>query len=229
VSERVLLGLGSNVGDRLETLTSAIYALDDVDGLVVEDVSGVYETPPWPPPGQPGAVDQEPYLNLVVRAVTSLDPHDLLAELQLIEAAYGRDRASEQRWGPRTIDIDVLLHGEREIDTPDLVVPHPRLAERAFVLVPLLEVLPGGALPDGRRLTSLVAALAPLEDIELVVRLDEVPGRRIERPPGPSAPGAYLAGAGDGAADDSGARLDEGPSTGPGPATDGAADHPGGR
>jgi 2-amino-4-hydroxy-6-hydroxymethyldihydropteridine diphosphokinase len=223
MSERVLLGLGSNVGDRLETLTSAVYALDDVEGLVVEDVSGVYETPPWPPPGEPGAVEQDPYLNLVVRGVTSLDPHDLLAELQLIEAAYGRDRASEQRWGPRTIDIDVLLHGEREIDTPDLVVPHPRLAERAFVLVPLLEVMPGGALPDGRRLTGLLAALAPLEDIELVVRLDEVPGRRVERPAGPSAPRAYLSGAADGSADDSGARLDEGP------ASHGDADHPGGR
>jgi 2-amino-4-hydroxy-6-hydroxymethyldihydropteridine diphosphokinase len=209
MSETVLLGLGSNVGDRLETLTSAVFALEDVDGLVVEDVSGVYETPPWPPPGEPGAVEQAPYHNLVVRAVTSLDPHDLLAELQLIEAAYGRDREREQRWGPRTLDIDVLLHGDREIDTPELVVPHPRLAERAFVLVPLLEVMPGGALPDGRRLTALVAALAPLEDIELVVRLDEVPGRRVERPPGPSAPGAYLADAGDGAADDAGARLDD--------------------
>jgi 2-amino-4-hydroxy-6-hydroxymethyldihydropteridine diphosphokinase len=209
MSETVLLGLGSNVGDRLETLTSAVYALDDVDGLVLEDVSGVYETPPWPPPGDPGAVEQEPYYNLVARGVTSLEPHELLAELQLIEAAYGRDRASEQRWGPRTIDIDVLLIGDREIDTPDLVVPHPRLAERAFVLVPLLEVMPGGALPDGRRLTSLVAALAPLEGIELVVRLEEVPGRRVERPKGPSAPAAYLAGTADGSVDDSGARLDD--------------------
>jgi 2-amino-4-hydroxy-6-hydroxymethyldihydropteridine diphosphokinase len=193
VSETVLLGLGSNVGDRLETLTSAVYALDDVDGLVLDDVSGVYETPPWPPPGEPGAVEQDPFYNLVVRAVTSLEPHALLAELQLIEAALGRDRDREQRWGPRTIDIDVLLHGDREIDDPDLVVPHPRLAERAFVLVPVLEVLPGGALPDGRRLTSLVAALAPLDDIELVVRLDDVPTRRLERPAGPGAPGAYLA------------------------------------
>lgn len=192
MSETVLLGLGSNVGDRLETLTSAVFALDDVEGLVVEDVSGVYETPPWPPAGTPGAVEQEPFYNLVVRAVTSLEPAALLAELHLIEAAYGRDRRQEQRWGPRTIDIDLLLHGDREIDAPDLVVPHPRLAERAFVLVPLLEVLPGGALPDGRRLTALLAALAPLEGIELVLRLDEVPGRRIARPPGPAAPPAYL-------------------------------------
>lgn len=198
MSETVLLSLGSNVGDRLETLTAAVYALQDVDGLVVTDVSGVYETPPWPPAGEPGAVEQDDYYNLVVRGVTGLEPHDLLAELHLIETALGRDRDREVRWGPRTIDIDLLLHGERELDTPELVVPHPRLAERAFVLVPLLEVLPGGALPDGRRLTSLVAALAPLEDIELVLRLEEVPGRHVPRPAGPSAPAAYLPDDGEG-------------------------------
>ena len=192
MSEEVLLSLGANVGDRLETLTAAVFALDDIEGLAVADVSGIYETPPWPPPGEPGAVDQEPFLNLVVRGVTSLDPHDLLAELQLVEAAFGRDRSREERWGPRILDIDILLQGERELDTDDLVLPHPRIAERAFVLVPLMEVLPGGALPDGRRLASLLAALAPIEDIELVLRPDELPSRRVPRPEGPSAPAAYL-------------------------------------
>jgi 2-amino-4-hydroxy-6-hydroxymethyldihydropteridine diphosphokinase len=192
VSEEVLLSLGGNVGDRLETLTAAVLVLDDIDGLAVADVSGIYETPPWPPPGEPGAVEQEPFLNLVVRAVTSLEPHALLAELQLVEAAFGRDRSREQRWGPRILDIDILLQGERELDTDDLVLPHPRLAERAFVLVPLMEVLPGGALPDGRRLASLLAALAPIEGIELVLRADELPSRRVPRPEGPSAPAAYL-------------------------------------
>lgn len=191
MSETVWLGLGSNVGDPLETLTSAVYALDDVEGLAVADVSGVYETAPWPPAGE-GGVEQPPFLNLVVRAVTSLSPHDLLAELQLLEAAFGRDRGRETRWGPRTLDIDVLLLDDREIDTDDLVVPHPRLSERAFVLVPLMEVMPGGRLPDGRRLSSLVSALAPIEGIDLVVRLEEVPDRRIPRPPGPTAPGPYL-------------------------------------
>lgn len=194
MSEPVLLSLGGNVGDRLETLTAAVFALEDVEGLAVADVSGVYETPPWPPPGEPGAVEQAPFYNLVVRALTTLDPHALLSELQLLEAAFGRDRSREQRWGPRILDIDVLLHGDRELDTPDLVVPHPRLAERAFVLVPLMEVLPGGQLPDGRRLSSLLGALAPVEGIELVLRPDELPSRRVPRPEGPSAPGAYLAG-----------------------------------
>ena len=192
MSEEVLLSLGGNVGDRLETLTAAVFSLDDIDGLAVADVSGIYETPPWPPPGEPGSVEQEPFLNLVVRAVTSLEPHDLLAELQLVEAAFGRDRSREQRWGPRILDIDILLQGERELDTDDLVLPHPRIAERAFVLVPLMEVMPGGALPDGRRFASLLGALAPLEDIELVLRPDELPSRRVPRPEGPSAPAAYL-------------------------------------
>jgi 2-amino-4-hydroxy-6-hydroxymethyldihydropteridine diphosphokinase len=181
VSETVHLSLGSNVGDALETLTAAVYALDDVEGLAVADVSGVYETAPWPPVEE-GGVEQAPFLNLVVRAVTTLQPHALLEETQLIEAAFGRDRNREVRWGPRTLDVDILLHGDRELDSTDLVIPHPRLAERAFVLVPLLEVMPGGALPDGRRLATLLAALAPIEGIDLVVRLDEVPSLRQPRP-----------------------------------------------
>lgn len=187
MSETVWLGLGANVGDALETLTAAVYALDDIDGLAVVEVSGVYETPPWPPPDDPRSVTQDPFLNLVVRAVTSLEPHALLAETQLVEAAFGRDRSREIRWGPRPLDIDLLLFGERELETPELTLPHPRIAERAFVLVPLLEVAPGGALPGGRRFTQLLNALAPIEGIELVVRLDDVPTQRLSRPTGPSA------------------------------------------
>ncbi len=188
MSELVYLGLGANVGDALETLTAAVYALDDVDGFAVEDVSGVYETPPWPPPGDPRAVTQDPFFNRGVRGRTTLDPHVLLDETTLIEAAFGRDRAREVRWGPRRLDIDLLLVGERELATERLTLPHPRLHERAFVLVPLLEVAPGGALPDGRRFTSLLSALAPIEGIELVVRLDDVPSPRLRRPEGPAGP-----------------------------------------
>ncbi len=135
------LGLGGNVGDALETLTSACYALHDSTGIAVEDVSGIYETEPW------GGVDQPAFLNCVVRIRTTLSPHELLEELQTTEAAFGRDRSGEERWGPRTLDIDLLLYGDETIATDDLVVPHPRMHERAFVLVPLLEVFPGGALP----------------------------------------------------------------------------------
>ena len=187
---RIALGLGANVGDALETLTAAIYALEEVDGLAVDDVSGVYRTPPWPAPPDPRAVPQDDFLNLVVTGVTSLEPLDLLEELQLVEAAFGRDRAREIRWGPRPLDIDLLLHGDTVMDTERLVLPHPRITERAFVLVPLLEVFPGGVLPGGQRLTAALQALAPVEGIELEVRLDEVPGRRVARPEGPAGPAA---------------------------------------
>ncbi len=185
---RFALGLGANVGDALETLTAAVYALDDLDGVVIDEVSGVYRTPPWPAPPDPRAVPQDDFLNLVVTGLTSLDPVDLLAELQLVEAAFGRDREREIRWGPRPLDIDLLLHGDTVLDTEALTLPHPRITERAFVLVPLLEVLPGGVLPGGQRLTAALQALAPVEGIELEVRLEDVPGSRVPRPEGPVGP-----------------------------------------
>ena len=181
------LSLGSNVGDRLDTLVSAVFSLDETDGIAVEETSGVYETEPW------GDVDQPPFYNLAVRIRTSLAPHELLEELQLTEAAMGRDRVREERWGPRTLDIDILLYGDREIDDADLTVPHPRLTERAFVLVPLLEIMPGGELPDGTRLTSHLQRLAPIEGVDLVLRVDELPSAsRIERPEGPRGPRPYF-------------------------------------
>lgn len=180
------LSLGSNVGDRLDTLTSAVFALDESEGIAVEETSGVYETVPW------GGVEQRPFYNLAVRIRTSLDPRQLLEELQLTEAAFGRDRDAEQRWGPRRLDIDILLYGDETIDEPDLTIPHPRMTERSFVLVPLLEIMPGGELPDGTRITSHLQRLAPIEGVELVVRVDELPTRtRVPRPEGPRSPRAY--------------------------------------
>ena len=181
------LSLGSNVGDRLETLTAAIFVLHESDGIAVGDVSGIYETAPW------GGVEQDPYLNCCVRVVTSLGPTELLDELQATETAFGRDRDHEERWGPRPLDIDLLLYGEQEIATDRLTVPHPRMGERAFVLVPLMEIMPGGALPNGTRLTRLLAGLLPVEGVELVLRLEEVPGGRAGRPEGPPSAGAFLA------------------------------------
>lgn len=185
---RAAIGVGTNLGDRLATIEAAMWTLDEADGIDVVDVSGVWETAPW------GGVEQQPYLNAVVLVDTTLSPHDLLADLQATEAAFGRDRAREVRWGPRTLDLDVLLLGDQEVDTPDLVVPHPRLVERAFVLVPLLEVMPGATLPDGTRLTTAMTALAPVDGIDLHVRLTDHPGRvRIQRPEGPSGGPAWLA------------------------------------
>lgn len=182
------IGIGSNVGDRLATVEAAVWALHATDGVAVEDVSGIYETLPW------GGVEQDPFLNAVVKVVTRLSAPALLAECHATEAAFGRDRSAEQRWGPRILDLDLLLYGDEQIETDGLVVPHPRLAERAFVLVPLLEVFPGGELPDGRRLTRCLSALAPIEGIDLFVRMEETPGRqRRQRPAGPSGPAAIPA------------------------------------
>lgn len=154
------LGLGSNLGDRLTTLQRAVDLLDADRRTRVDAVSSVYETEPV------GGPEQGPYLNLAVRVVTRRSPSGLLRLCARVEAALGRTR--EVRWGPRTIDVDVLLYGDRAIATRRLVVPHPRLAERAFALVPLMEVAPGQRLPDGRSLPSLVARLAPIEGITMI-------------------------------------------------------------
>lgn len=185
------VGVGANLGDRLGTIEACLHVLDDMDATHVADVSAVYETAPWggtDDDGSERAVEQPAYLNAVARLRTGLTPHALLADLLATEAAFGRDREREERWGPRVLDLDLLLHGDAVVDDPPrLVVPHPRLAERAFVLVPLLEVHPGGTLPDGTRLTRALLALGPLEGIAMHVRLEELPGtqRLVDRPEGP--------------------------------------------
>lgn len=140
------LALGSNLGDRLETLQRAVELLDARPGIEVIRSSRVYETDPVGPP-------QPAYLNAVVEARTDLKPHELLKETQAVEDELGRVRA--ERWGPRTIDVDVLTFDERTVDEPDLVVPHPRMHERGFVLVPLGELDTDPMLPGGRKLSAL--------------------------------------------------------------------------
>jgi 2-amino-4-hydroxy-6-hydroxymethyldihydropteridine diphosphokinase len=133
---RAFLGLGSNEGDRLRLLREAVETLD---GLVA--VSPVYETDPvGGPPGQ------GPYLNLVVELDTALSPRELLGVCQRLEAAAGRVRTD--RFGPRTLDVDILLIDGVVIDEPDLVVPHPRMLERRFVMVPLADLAPD-VVPEG--------------------------------------------------------------------------------
>jgi len=188
--EPVLLGLGANVGDAAMTLATAVELLGDLEQLEVVEISSIYETPPWPPPDDPRHVPQGPFLNLVVRATSTWTPEVLLAELLELERLLGRDRDREERWGPRPLDIDLLVHGAESRDTPTLQVPHPRIAERAFVLVPMSEVWPGGSLPDGLRITAMLAALAPFDDIRLFGRLEDVPTRHLVRPDGPQGPRA---------------------------------------
>lgn len=129
------VALGSNLGDRAANLARARAALDS-GPLKLTALSSVYETEPW------GPVAQGPYLNQVVRGVISLAPRALLSALFAIETKLGRDRKHEVRFGPRVIDLDVLLYGDLAITEPDLQIPHPRLLERAFVLVPLAEIVP---------------------------------------------------------------------------------------
>jgi 2-amino-4-hydroxy-6-hydroxymethyldihydropteridine diphosphokinase len=143
------VGLGSNLGDREATLREAVRLLAELDGVEVRAVSSLRETDPV------GKLDQPRFVNAAVALETSLPARELLDRLLEVERALGRDRSVEERWGPRTIDLDLLLYGEETIDVPGLQVPHPRLAERAFVLEPLLELAPELRLPDGRPLRDL--------------------------------------------------------------------------
>jgi 2-amino-4-hydroxy-6-hydroxymethyldihydropteridine diphosphokinase len=129
VRRRAYLGMGSNLGDRLGYLREALAALDDVAA-----VSPVYETAPV------GGPPQGPYLNVVVALDTARTPRQLLGECRRLEERAGRRRTV--RFGPRTLDVDVLLVGDEQVDEPDLVVPHPRLWERRFVLAPLADLAP---------------------------------------------------------------------------------------
>jgi 2-amino-4-hydroxy-6-hydroxymethyldihydropteridine diphosphokinase len=144
------LGLGSNLGDRARHLAEAIRQLRTVEGVRVSALSPVYETKPV------GLTDQPDFLNLVVAIETSLSPPTLLARCLAIEQALGRKR--DVRWGPRTLDIDVLLHGDNVLTGPELILPHPRLTERAFVLVPLATLAPG--LRIGNKTVGELAAAA---------------------------------------------------------------------
>jgi 2-amino-4-hydroxy-6-hydroxymethyldihydropteridine diphosphokinase len=152
------LGLGGNLGDRRQYLVAAAQALNAEPGVSVKKISSVYETKPI------GVVDQPDFLNLVLEVATELPAHELLERCLRIEAALGRVRV--ERWGPRTIDIDILWYDGQTLNEPDLVLPHPRMLLRAFALVPLAEIAPT-LLFEGMQ-TQLLAA-----------RLDQVGLRRL--------------------------------------------------
>jgi 2-amino-4-hydroxy-6-hydroxymethyldihydropteridine diphosphokinase len=131
-----LIALGGNVGDARATLDRAVAMLCDGEAVRLIARSSDYRTPPW------GVEDQPPFINLCVVAATALAPRELLARVQAIEQALGRNRSKEQRWGPRPVDIDLIAYDDLTLREPDLVLPHPRLFERAFVLAPLAEIAP---------------------------------------------------------------------------------------
>jgi 2-amino-4-hydroxy-6-hydroxymethyldihydropteridine diphosphokinase len=152
-ARRAYLGIGSNLDDRLALLQGVVDGLAAAGDVTVVAVSPVYETDPIGP-------DQPDYLNAVVAIDTTLSARKLLTLAQALEAAAHRVR--EERWGPRTLDVDVLLVGDETVQEPDLVVPHPRLHARAFVRVPLADIapyveaaLPGRIDPEGVRPTDL--------------------------------------------------------------------------
>jgi 2-amino-4-hydroxy-6-hydroxymethyldihydropteridine diphosphokinase len=143
-----LLGLGGNVGDVRATLDKAVTLLADNKDIILRARSSDYATPPW------GVTDQPPFVNLAIQVETTLSPRALLHRALEVERAFGRDRARETRWGPRTIDIDLIAYGDLVLNEPDLTLPHPRLFERAFVLVPLAEIVPDRVI-GGRRVQEV--------------------------------------------------------------------------
>ena len=150
---RAYVALGSNLGDRGAILMRALKLIDATEGIDVTRVSNMIETAPVS-----DDEDQPKYLNGVIAVETTLTPGQLLGELQAIEAKLGRDRANEQRWGPRTCDLDILLMDAAVIDTLVLTVPHPRMAERRFVLEPLAEIAPDVVVPTLARTASQLLA-----------------------------------------------------------------------
>ncbi|MEW2165484.1 2-amino-4-hydroxy-6-hydroxymethyldihydropteridine diphosphokinase [Streptomyces sp. NPDC007084] len=163
---RAVISLGSNLGNRLETLQGAIDALEDTPGVRVKAVSPVYETEPWGV--DPGS--QPSYFNAVVVLRTTLPPSSLLERAHAVEEAFHRVR--DERWGPRTIDVDIVAYADLVSDDPVLTLPHPRAHERAFVLAPWHDVDPEAQLPGRGAVAQLLGAVtrdgvAPRGDLEL--------------------------------------------------------------
>ncbi len=148
------VGIGSNLGRPVSRVRAAVTALDALDGCRVVACSRLYRNPPLGPA-------QPDYVNAVVRLDSGYGAEDLLRRLQAIEAAAGRDRAGEQRWGPRTLDLDLLLYGDERIESPDLSVPHPRLHQRPFVVYPLREIAPDLEVPGQGAVAELARRLTP--------------------------------------------------------------------
>lgn len=148
-SVSVAIALGSNLGDRAANIHTAIAMLDRAAQIHVIALSDLVDTDPV------GVTDQPRFLNAAALLHTTLDPLSLLSTCHAIEKALGRDREREQRWGPRTIDLDMLIYGQEVIQTPGLTIPHPRMLERGFVLVPLHQIAPEMLIPGVNAATPL--------------------------------------------------------------------------
>ena len=177
-AQEVVLALGSNLGDRLANLQAGVDALTEGGQITATAVSAVYETSPV------GGPDQPDYLNAVLLAVSALPPRAVLDRCQAAERARGRVRSV--RWGPRTLDVDIIACDAETIDDPALTLPHPRAHERAFVLVPWLDVDPGARLAGFGPVADLVARLG-VAGVAGVRRRDDL-GLRLRTGPGPKLP-----------------------------------------
>jgi 2-amino-4-hydroxy-6-hydroxymethyldihydropteridine diphosphokinase len=151
----VVLAIGSNLGDRESTLRDAVHAISRIDGVTVDAASSLVQTPALKLAGVDHAAPA--YLNAVVLARSALEPHVLLEQLQRIESDYGRVRT--ERWGDRTLDIDIVTFAHLLVDDELLSIPHPRAGERAFVLVPWLQLDPGAAVPGLGNAADLLAGI----------------------------------------------------------------------
>lgn len=148
-----LIALGGNVGDVRATFEKAIANVCGMAQAALLARSSDYATPPW------GEEDQPRFINACIEIETTLDPHALLFVLHKVEQKFGRDRTKERRWGPRTLDLDLIAYDDVSIDKVELTLPHPRLFERAFVLVPLAEIAPD-RLIRGRRIKDALGGLS---------------------------------------------------------------------
>ncbi|HAG10654.1 MAG TPA: 2-amino-4-hydroxy-6-hydroxymethyldihydropteridine diphosphokinase [Desulfotomaculum sp.] len=156
---RAFISLGSNLGDKRANLERAVELLSKVEGLDIKAVSSFYRTLPV------GPVQQDWFINNVLELMVELTPRELLNVLLIIEKKMGRER--DIRWGPRLIDLDILLYGDTSINEPDLVIPHPRMFERAFMIIPLAELDPELCLPGLKNVSILAAELA-FQDVQKI-------------------------------------------------------------
>lgn len=166
---RAYIALGSNLGNKVAQLEAAAAQLAALPETRLMAYSGIYRTPPW------GKFDQDWFANAVIALDTRLSPLSLLEACLAIEATMGRER--KERWGPRRIDLDLLSHGEARLATERLTLPHPAIAERAFVLVPLFEIAPDFVLA-GRKIEALIAAL----DVSGISKIADFAGKSRDLP-----------------------------------------------
>jgi 2-amino-4-hydroxy-6-hydroxymethyldihydropteridine diphosphokinase len=155
----VYLGLGTNLGDREANLRQAIQRLEQIDGIELQEISDLYETSPV------GYLDQPPFYNMVIRSTTTLSPRSLLEQVLQVENQLRRVRTI--RFGPRSIDIDILLYEDRLVNEEDLQIPHPRMVERGFVLVPLFEIAGDLLIPGtNKTITQWIKQLPPTQTVK---------------------------------------------------------------